>query len=464
MKTLITPIDVLLDNAIAVGLLAVIVFTVMAHGVIEPWSILALELMVTGLLLMWAARAFVTRQLTLTVPQPLWPLGGLIALGLVQSIELSIAGVRHGLSLDVEATRGTVMLLICLLAYCLLAANFLTNRTRLEKLAQWLTFYGMALALFAVFQYLNWSNQFHWLRLANADSPFGPFINRNHFAGYMELLLPWPIVLSMTCRWRWQQILYGFAAVLIATAAMISLSRGGMISLFAELILITLLSSRFRSHEFEFRRRQRPGLRDRLYRLGAVAVIMLTIILGVFWLGTEQVINHVATGQEMEKPKPQAAQIFTASRGELWRDGWAVFRRHPLIGAGLGAFETAYPSSNLDRGAGRVTAQAHNDYLQALADGGLIGGALVLWFIIIIFRVIVRRVESSDPFKSAVVVACGAGVFGLLVHSLFDFNLQLPSHALLFLMLSALAWQVGNLDRSNETEWKYHERMINKRW
>jgi O-antigen ligase len=324
------------------------------------------------------------------------------------------------------------------------AINILTSREKFEKLARWLTYLGLAISIFAIIQYFTWNDRFYWIRSTEAEAPFGPFVNRNHFAGYMELLMPWPIALMLLRRRQaWERIFYAFVAAWMGSAVVISLSRGGMISLIAELIFIGMLSGRAGQLVPRISSRKRFRLRPLLVRAGAVAAIMATITLGVFWLGAERVINRIATGQETDKGAQQSTATFSSSRGELWRDGWRVFLAHPIAGAGLGAFETAYPIYSVDRKSSRITAQAHNDYLQVLTDGGIIGGALALWFIAATCWGIRRGLRSRDPFLSVVALACGAGIFGLLVHSFFDFNLQLPSHALLFLIYAATVWQIG---------------------
>jgi len=114
-----------------------------------------------------------------------------------------------------------------------------------------------------------------------------------------------------------------------------------------------------------------------------------------------------------------------------------------LLGVGLGAYETAYPIYTRENGEQGITAEAHNDYLQILADAGVVGAALALWFLITIFRAIARGVRSPDPLVAAIALGGGAGLFGLLVHSLFDFNLHLPSHALVFLIQSTVISYLG---------------------
>jgi O-antigen ligase len=81
---------------------------------------------------------------------------------------------------------------------------------------------------------------------------------------------------------------------------------------------------------------------------------------------------------------------------------------------------------------------AHNDYLQLLSDAGIVGGIAGVWFLVLLFRAIARGTRSTDPLMSGLALGCGGGIFSILVHSLFDFNLQIPSNCLLFLLLTAV--------------------------
>lgn len=434
-----------MDKTIAVGFVALIVFTALAHGVVEPWSELIFVLWVMTLVLLWVIEAVREKQLRLCLPPTIWPLAAFLALGLAQSFAFKDRdGYRRGLSLDVEATRGTTLLLGCLLLCSLLAANFLARREQLRKLAQFLTIFGLLLAGFALIQHFTWNERFYWLRAAQTEAPFGPFVNRNHFAGYMELLMPWPVALLLFSRRREEKIFYGFAAAWMAAAAIFSLSRGGMISIFAELMFLAAFSPRDASGDMPGAVASRSRAALLAVRGGAILAILAATLGGLVWLGAERVVDRLAAGQEAAQGRA-AAQGFAASRGELWRDSWAVFRAHPLTGAGLGAFATAFPSYNQGWNVGLVTAQTHNDYLQVLTDGGLAGALIALWFLAAAARAIRRGLRAREPFMRPVVLACGAGIFGLLVHSLFDFNLQLPAHALLFLSFAAIAAQSSEL-------------------
>ena len=115
----------------------------------------------------------------------------------------------------------------------------------------------------------------------------------------------------------------------------------------------------------------------------------------------------------------------------------------------MGAYETAFSIYSKSDGSLRVP-QAHNDYLQVVADYGIVGGLIALWFIASLFRRVASGTQSRDPLCARLTLGAGAGIFAMLVHSLFDFNLQLPSNAVLFLLLSAVATRVGKV--ANEKE------------
>jgi O-antigen ligase len=117
-----------------------------------------------------------------------------------------------------------------------------------------------------------------------------------------------------------------------------------------------------------------------------------------------------------------------------------VIKAYPIVGSGLGSFSVIYTRYDSRNGMYRLE-QAHNDYLQTLADGGIIGGILGLAFLIILFGRGFARRETEDKFRRGVATGALAGCFAVLIHSFFDFTLHTTSNALLFLILAALATQ-----------------------
>jgi len=122
-----------------------------------------------------------------------------------------------------------------------------------------------------------------------------------------------------------------------------------------------------------------------------------------------------------------------------------IIKTHPILGIGLGAFPVVYTRYDSRNGLYRLE-QAHNDYLQVLSDGGIVGGVLGLLFVVLLFRMGFARRESRDDFRSGVAIGALAGCFAVLVHSFFDFTLHTTSNALLFLVLAALATMNGRVE------------------
>ena len=425
--------------ALLLGLGCLIVFTALAHGVVEPWSALFFEWLSVALLFLWAYQLYRSRRMDMYVPPLVWPLVAWLLLGAAQGVSwLDAAGFRHGLSFDVEATRGTVLRLGCLLVCVLVTADVLGSRAAWQQFARALPWYGLIVALLAILQYFTARQTILWLREIDTSQPFGTFVNRDHFAGYMELLLGMPVALVATQAVRGEgRFVQIVAALLMGLAVLLTLSRGGTVSILLELLLIAVLTRKRATRLRAERQNSRATLgagKGRIEWLGVatVAVVLAGIIGGILWIGAEPLIMRLATGTgDVNNP-----QSFEEARGTIWRDTWLLIKAKPWLGAGLGAYETAFSIYALeDNERGGQVAQAHNDYLQVLADTGIVGGLFLLWFLVLVLRAVVASTRVRDPLAAGIAIGCSGGIFGMLVHSFFDFNLQLTSHALLFLVL-----------------------------
>jgi O-antigen ligase len=430
--------NAVLDKAIAGGLLVALFFTALAFGANEAWSVGLFELLITLLLLLWVVKWVREKEVRITFPATGWPLLALCALGAAQAA---------GLSLDPEATRGATLAIFFMLAAFVLAMNFFATRERLSLLVNVLVVYGMALAVFGLVQYFTFEGKIYWVR-PTPFAAFGPFPNRNHYAGYVEMLAPLPFALIAARAVRRQAwLFYGFGGVLMAVSVFVSLSRGGMMSVVAGIAFVTMLSSRVKPRRARQvrdavlvpSRRQRTFLLGK--RVGGAAVITLAIIVGVFWIGAEGLINRAADSIDSIKSDADAAGALF-SRQEIWKDTWKMVREHPLAGIGLGAYNSVFPHYARHDGMYKVD-YAHNDYLQALSDGGIVAGVLALCFIGLLGRAVWQATRAEDPLEAGLALGCGGGLFALLVHSAFDFNLQIPSNALLFVFLSAIVSRIA---------------------
>jgi O-antigen ligase len=439
--------NVALDHIICGGLILVLIFTALAFGTVESWSIALFELLVLVLLALWGIKVAVEGQLTLLIPSVMWPLLALFVVGVLQSVVIGGAdGQGRSLSLDVEVTRLTVVTLLCVIIACLLFANFLVREERVQKVGVFLVFYGLIFSVFGLVQHFSWNGKFFWFvePTRQLSAPFGSFVNHSHFAGYVEMMMPFPLAMILFKSVnREARIFYGFAAIVMGVAAVISLSRGGMISMLAGLLFV-LLSSLLvlqRRHSWS-RHAPRLPLTILVSRMGAGFCVLLMIVGGIFWVGADPVINRVAITKLSGEIKP-GEQTLYSSRGFIWQGTLKMIADYPLIGIGLGAYETVYPRYSGHDTASLRVAQAHNDYLQILADAGVVGGVLAGWFLWLLVRDFFAGLRHPDPKMAALALGAGGGIFAMLVHSVFDFNLQLPSNELMFLLLAAIVSVIG---------------------
>ena len=441
-----------LDLIITIGVMLVLAFSALAHGAVEPWSLAVLSLIVVALTALWVIKGVVDRRLTVNAPPTAAPLAALLLVGLLQSIAVTDqTGKKFAISLDVEATRLTLEILLVIFIGLIVASSSLTGGEKLSWLRNFLILFGLALAVFGLMQHFTWNGKYYWVIEPSVPptSPFGPFVNHNHFAGYMELILPLPVALILTRAVRGElALLYGFAAVIMGVADIVSLSRGGMISLVAGLMFVAALGFKAQNEAgFGEARRSFFRLPAAVARIGAVGVILLTIGAGVWWVGADPVIRRVersdltSVGLDAPSQDPRKESFFE-SRGWIWTDSVTMIRDNWVTGVGLGAFQTAYPIYSKHDGSVLI-GQAHNDFLQIVADCGVLGGVIALWFIFLVARDTVRALSHRDPMMAGTALGAAGGIFALLVHSLFDFNLQLPSNALLFLVLSSVVSQIA---------------------
>jgi O-antigen ligase len=172
---------------------------------------------------------------------------------------------------------------------------------------------------------------------------------------------------------------------------------------------------------------QRAGSKH-LLSLGIVLLAALSL---VSWLGVKEVLSRFGSLQSLE--------VKEAKRASMRHGSWRIFLDHPVLGAGLGTIQLVYPPYETLYD-GKIVNHAHNDYLEALAETGILGGLCCAWFIAMLGLAALRTLQEKTlsfaiVFRLAGLTAC----CGFLVHSLVDFNLHIPANAFLFFLMALLA-------------------------
>jgi O-antigen ligase len=414
-----------------------IVLTTLTFGTVHAWALAAFAATAAGLVCLWCLDGITLRSVQLNRNSLQLPLLGLIVLGLVQLLPLRSAPDTAGLPLvlsraltfDPNATQLVLVQLTSLFIYFAATMIFTDSPRRLRTLTRTIIIFGFLLAMFGLTQSLTTDGtRVYWFRQLTQSTAFGPFINRHHFAGYMELTIALPLGLLFSGSLEvHKRPLYAFAALLMAVSLLFTNSRGGMISLAAEIGFVIIVAGPGVGSE---RARQTGLARGVILRATAALAFAVILILGTLAVGGAGVFSRVLGTVNAADP--------TNGRAHFWTVTLDVIKHHPILGGGLGSFGVIYTRYDSANGLYRLE-QAHNDYLQILADGGLIGGLLGLSFVLILFRKGFVQRATDDKFRRGVTTGALAGCLGVLVHSAFDFTLHTTSNALLFLVLAAMA-------------------------
>jgi O-antigen ligase len=159
--------------------------------------------------------------------------------------------------------------------------------------------------------------------------------------------------------------------------------------------------------------------------------VLVVALLLVSWLGVAQILQRFSSMQTLE--------VTSGKRASMRSDTWRIFLDHPVAGTGLGTLQTVFPPYETLYD-GKIVNHTHNDYLEALAETGFLGGLCCVWFLAVFFveshrRLLLQEQSFASVFQLSAFIACS----GFLTHGLVDFNLHIPANALLFFLMALLA-------------------------
>jgi len=435
------------------GLSIAVWIAVLAFGWTSPRFFLLTEVIILGLGVFFLSASL--RAPLTAIRLPLAAPAALIALVVLQILPLPVflaqlypsphtafAGdARHTLSIAPYQTVSHLLLLVTFLTAFYLVLLVCKDREAKKRLVYSLVALGAFEAFYGLLQYLTgWQQIFGYVKKYYLEDATGTYINRNHFAGLLEMTLPFTVALALrlagnlrraverseakarqllSARELLPLVFLLFLAVAIFAALVFSRSRMGIISALVSLMAIFALAGGSSSSK-----------RTR-------AVIALAFFVGVvgmvLWVGSDPVVMRFETlGHEYNETGQ--------NRISIWRDTLALIRQHPLLGTGLGTFSVAYTSVQSSF-LNLLVDHAHCDYLELVSELGLPGGILVFASIFWIFaRAVKHYRRTADRFEAAVCLGCIGSIAAILVHSLADFNLYIPANALVFTVGLALAW------------------------
>jgi O-antigen ligase len=452
-----------------VGVICAVCVAVLAFGGTTPSFFAVTQVIILGLAAVFLFSGHFSRPTSIHFPvaSPLL----LVAVVLVQICPLPVSlaplfgkarddlpgGPHFTVSMAHYQTVSHLLLLLTYLTAFFLTLVLCQNHNAKKRLVFALVSLGVFEALYGLIQYLaGWQQIFTYVKKYYLEDATGTYINRNHFAGFLEMILPFAVVLALrsaglllrntsgetaTLRKTVSRtelpslVFWFFLAVLLFAALVFSRSRMGVISGLVSLVAILVLA-------------ETSSLRARP-RAAVAALFFLGVLWLIVWIGSDPVMNRFETlGQEYN--------LSGQNRISIWRDTLGLIRHHPLLGTGLGSFSVVYPSVQTVF-LTLLVEHTHCDYLEVATELGLPGGILLFGSIFsVLMRAVRRYRKAEESFDKAVCLGCIGSISAILVHSLADFNLYIPANALVFTIILGLAWSSAHPTAMPET----HTRLV----
>jgi O-antigen ligase len=391
------------------GVAALLMFGPLAFGAVEAWSLFVIQIGGSLLLTLWCLAQIFSGRLKIRL-NPLF--GPLLLFGALVLWQAAAGRSAYPYVTEAEGMKYATYLILF----------FLVSQTGepedWRRLMMALVAFGFLLAMFAIIQDLTSNGKLYWLRVpTRGGSIYGPYVNRNHYAGLMEMLTPFAIVAALSRSLSSERrALMAFAAIIMGGSIFLSRSRGGLLALAVQLLVLGVVY-------------YRRGIGRKVI----VALLTVGFAAGAFvlWLDRGRMVGRL-------EAMPEAGiENIEGVRLNVVRDGLKMVAQHPVAGWGLGTFPIVYPQYRSFY-TSKFVNQAHNDYLQVLVETGLLGFALVLAGIFILYRETGRNLRRAPSLVQSPILGAVVACTGLLIHSFLDFNLHIPANAACFAVLCAL--------------------------
>lgn len=367
---------------------------------------------------LWLARFYVNPKHRLLWPPASWAV-------------LAFLGYAVGRYFTSEIEFLARQELVKVLVYGVLYFAIVNNLHRQEmtqRIGVVLIFTGMLISLYALYQFITASDYVWHLEkpVGFRKRGSGTFLCPNHLAGYLEMILPLSIAFTLTGRFEaMMKIFLGYATVVILAGIAVTVSRGGLLATAVALVLVALWLVRQRDY----------------WLRGLVIMLTALVILGGFYWKADM-------GPDRRERIDIAHQVEDV-RFQLWKPAVAMWKDHALFGVGLNHFDSRFPGYRPAEPALQPRPErVHNDVLNTLVDWGLLGALLVLgcwgllgWQVARVWKYVQRSqsdLGAKRSNKAAFVAAGSIGLAAILVHSFFDFNMHIPSNAMLAVTLFAV--------------------------
>ena len=461
-----------MTKKLEIALALIFIGSALAFGGVQPiaYSLAEIFIFIAVILLLWSQQ----RHGRINLYLPIWPVlfvlwVGLQLLPLPRAFVTDVSPAHRFTSIWLGAIdprsfwatlsiypNVTLVAFFKLLAYLgafILAVHLFDSGRRRSKLVLALICLGCFEAGYGIMQHL-----LSWNKIFGVTDPYdlwvaiGTYINRNHFAGVIELTFPFAFASAFYSYQLWSEpkhtdpsarqgsgnesslgfriVFFLFLVVIMILSVIFSYSRGGILSVAITLMVLSLLT-------FLKVRRKSWGL-----VIGSLAALAVGFSL---WMGLGNLLSRF-------QAMGQSKFLQSSERSMIWSDTLQLVRANPVLGTGLGTFGEAFRPFQTNLVNLHID-HAHNDYLEFASETGLVGFCLLfLPIFYLLVRMIIAFLKDHRRYRRAVLLGCIGSTLGLLIHSFTDFNLHIPANAIIFAVILGIGYKAACLEPQKEAQ------------
>jgi O-antigen ligase len=423
-------------------LLTLTIVAVIPYGTVDMWWEAGFECAVFLITACWLFEGLLRGTWEIKRLSLLLPLLLITIYAFAQTIQwpmqFSPTTPHRSLSIDRYQTYLTARKMLALTLYFGLLLLHTSNSSRFRWLVRTIIAIGFGSALFAFARQLIQSPDSQTgflLPFLFYGVGYGQFIYHNLFAYLMEMAfgLIVGVILGGGIK-RDLVLIYAAVAVVVWAGLILAQSRGGALGFICESMFLVYVSLIWYSSRRSADADEDGALwlqrlkRSRLVRGAFILLMVIVLSAGIIWMGGEEFSARLGEGITTQ---PTVDQL---TRTAAWRSTWQIIKQRPFTGTGFGTYFLAIPQYQI--GAGRYKLEeAHNDYLDLAANGGLIAVVLALWLVVLVTKRTISAFASGDRYRRAAALGAASGILALLVNSVVDFGLQVTGIATIFLAL-----------------------------
>jgi O-antigen ligase len=397
--------------------LALLVFGPLATGCVRPQDFVVLQGLTVGLLGLWGVRLWAEKR-----PELLWPpicwvvvLFTLYALGRYWTADIESVARQEWLRVLVYASVFFVVL----------------NNLHGQEATRWIAFtligLGMLISFYAIYQFVTGSNQVWGFVSPYRHRGLGTYINPNHLAGFLELVVPLAFTYAIASRAQpVLKVVLAYAGLVMLAGLVVSMSRAGWVAAGTVLLVMFVVLALRSTH-----------------RWVALGLLAVAVAAGFYFLPKSFVLKKRWELVTRDLSEGRTTDV----RPALWRAALDLWRENPWWGIGPGHFDYRFRQVRPVEIQNRPD-RVHNDYLNTLVDWGVVGATLVGAALVCLLVGVVQTwpyvrgtladLGGRSSNKFAFVFGASLGLGAILIHSVADFNMHVPANALVAVTWMAL--------------------------